>query len=323
MAKSTSFSAGVKEELARIYPEKPCCRLAELAAIARMDGTVTVGADGGAGFYIATEYSAVARKVYRLLKDQCSAEAELEVKRQSKLRRRSLYHIRITHPKEAPEVLSGIGLTSSRGHILPGMKKDLVKNKCCGRSYLRGAFLGGGSVSGPDSDYHLELTAGSERLGKDLMALVNRYPGFQAKLARRKQSYLVYLKGSDQIADFLTLIGAHGSLLEFENTRVLKGMKNSVNRLVNCETANLSKTADASIKHVSQIQLIRDRIGLESLEPSLAEVARLRLDNPDISLKEMGEIMTPPLGKSGVNHRLRKISEIADRLQDEPSGTSV
>ena len=318
MGRVASFSAGVKGELARIYPEKSCCRLAELAAIARLDGTVTIERNEGVGLSIATEYSAVARKVYRLLKDLYAIEAELTIKRQNRLKQRTLYHIRISSSEETRDLLRVLGVLSSRGQIIPGIKKDLIKNKCCMRSYLRGAFLGGGSVNSPDSDYHLELTAGNEKLGKDLMTLANRFPGFHAKLSKRKQSFLVYLKESNQIADFLTLIGAHGSLLEFESARVMKGMKNQVNRLVNCETANLGKTADAALRQVRNIRLIEERTGLDALEPSLAEVARLRLENQEINLKELGEIMIPPLGKSGVNHRLRKIGEIADRLRDKP-----
>lgn len=317
MERISSFSAGVKGELARIYPEKACCRLAELAAIARLDGTVAIEQNDEAGLYITTEYSAVARKVYRLFKDLFSIEAALTVKRQNRLKRRTLYHIQTAPSGAAPDLLHTLGIMSANRKIIPGIRKDLVRNKCCRCSYLRGAFLGGGSVSSPDSDYHLELTVGSEKLGKDLMALTNRFPGLQAKLSQRKQSCLVYLKESDQIADFLALMGAHGSLLEFENARVLKGMKNQVNRLVNCETANLDKTVDAAVRQINNIRLIEERIGLDALEPSLAQAAMLRLDNPDVNLKELGEIMIPPLGKSGMNHRLRKIGEIAERLRDD------
>ncbi len=315
MAKIDSFSAAVKAELARIYPDKDCCRMAELAAIARLDGTVTIGRNQGMGLYITTEYSAVARKVYRLLKDQFFIEGELTVKRQNRLKRRTLYHIRVASCQETPSLLWELGIMTPEKQILPGIKKELIKTKCCRSSYLRGAFLGSGSVSSPESDYHLEITASSEKLGKDLMALINRFPGFQAKISRRKQSYVVYLKESNQIADFLTLVGAHGSLLEFENSRVLKGMKNQVNRLVNCETANLEKTVEAALRQLDNIRLIEERVGLDSLSPPLSQLARLRLENPEINLKELGEMMRPPIGKSGINHRFRKIEEIAEGLR--------
>ncbi len=315
MAKIDSFSAEVKAELARIYPDKACCRLAELAAIARLDGTVTIGRNQGMGLYITTEYSAVARKVYRLLKDQFAIEGELTVKRQNRLKRRTLYHIRVASCQEAPSLLEDLGIMTPEKQILPGIKKDLLKTKCCRASYLRGAFLGSGSVSSPESDYHLEITASNEKLGKDIMALINRFAGLQAKISRRKQSYVVYLKESNQIADFLTLVGAHSSLLEFENSRVFKGMKNQVNRLVNCETANLEKTVEAALRQVDNIRLIEERIGLDALSQPLSQLARLRLENPEINLKELGEMMKPPVGKSGVNHRFRKIEEIAEGLR--------
>ena len=311
-----SFSAGVKGELARIYPEKACCRLAELAALARFDGTVTIGRDEGLGFYIATEYSAVARKVYKLLKELFSIEGELTVKRQNRLKRRTFYHISAAPTGDTPELLVALGVMTSGRQILPGIKKDIIRTKCCRRCYLRGAFLGSGSVSGPESGYHLEIAVGNEKLGRDLVALINSFSGLQAKLSQRKQSWLVYMKESDQIADFMALIGAHGSLLEFENARVLKGMKNQVNRLVNCETANLEKTVNAAFRQVNGIRLIDERIGLDALNPSLTQIARLRLAHPEANLKELGEYMTPPVGKSGVNHRLRKIEEIAEQLRD-------
>ena len=313
----SSFSAKVKDELARVYPAKDCCRLAELAAITRLDGAVTIGSDEGIGLCVGTEYSAVARKVYRLLKDRFGIEGELTVKRQNRLKKRALYQIGVKPSDYTPDILRSLGVLSAGGRILPGVKKDLIKNKCCKRGYLRGVFLGGGSVSGPDSGYHLELTVGSESLGMDIADMINCFSGLQAKLSARKQTYIVYIKESGQIADFLTLAGAHGSLLEFENTRVLKGMKNKVNRIVNCETANIGKTADAAIKQIKSIRLIDERLGLDALEPTLARVARLRLENPESNLKELGEIMTPPLGKSGVNHRLRKLIDFAQSLQEE------
>ena len=314
--RATSFSAEVKEELARIYPDKPCCRTAELAAIIRMDGAVVIGRGEGPGLSVDTEYSAVARKVYRLMKEQFNIEAELTVRRQTRLKRRTMYHIQTPSPEAAQDLLQALGILSAGRQIVTGIKKGLLKNKCCRCSYLRGAFLGGGSVSGPDSDYHMELTASTEKLAVDLMALINRFSGLQAKVGSRKQSYLVYLKESDQIADFLALMGAHAGLLSFENSRVLKGMKNQVNRLVNCETANLDKTVNAAVKQTDQIRQIEKAIGLDALGPILAQVARLRLENPEANLKELGEIMTPPLGKSGVNHRMRKIAEIAEKLRE-------
>ncbi|MDR1194586.1 MAG: DNA-binding protein WhiA [Peptococcaceae bacterium] len=315
MADKAPFSLRTKLELARLYPVKECCRLAELAAIARLDGAVTVASGGGVGFYIATESSAAARKVYRLWKDCFALEGELTVKRQNRLKRHMLYCIQMPPSPAIPAALQALGILSRSRAIVPGVKKSLIKTQCCRRSYLRGAFLASGSVSGPDSNYHLEISGVNEELAHDLAAIINRFPDLGAKISRRKQSFMIYLKDSDQIADFLALAGAHGSLLEFENTRVMKGMKNQVNRLVNCETANLCKTVDAALRQLDNIRLIDAAIGLDNLSPPLRQIARLRLENPEINLKELGEMLLPPIGKSGINHRLRKIEEIARPLR--------
>lgn len=317
MADRSSFSAQTKDELARIYPEKDCCRIAELAAIVRMDGTVTIGTGSKMGLFVTTEYSAAARKVYRLLKDCFGVDGEITIKRQKRLKRHTLYNIRVPMGDQVPEILKKLGiLAEGEGRsIEPGIKKDLIRNQCCRRSYLRGAFLGGGSVSNPDGNYHLEIIASHEKLAHSLASLVNRFPQIQAKVSRRKQWYVVYLKDSEQISAFLSVIGAHRALLEFENTKIMKDMKNQVNRLVNCETANLGKTVDAAMRQVENIRLIDQTLGLEHLSKPLAEVARLRLDNPEVNLKELGEMMSPPIGKSGVNHRMRKLEELASDIR--------
>ncbi len=317
MSEKTSFSVQTKDELARIYPEKPCCRLAELAAMVRLDGTVTLGTGSKMGLFVTTEYSAAARKVYRLLKDCFNIEGEITIKRQTRLKRHTLYNIRVPMGDNVPDVLRQLGILaegSSRA-IMPGIKKDLIRTQCCRRCYLRGAFLGGGSISSPDGNYHLEIITSHERLATSLASLINRFPEMLAKVSRRKQWYVVYMKDSEHIAAFLTVIGAHRALLEFENTKIMKDMKNQVNRLVNCETANLSKTVDAAMRQIENIQLIEETLGLNNISRPLADLARLRAENPEINLKELGELMQPPIGKSGVNHRMRKLEELAAEIR--------
>jgi len=313
MSEKTSFSVQTKDELARIYPEKPCCRLAELAAMVRMDGTVTLGTGSKMGLFVTTEYSAAARKVYRLLKDCFDIEGEITIKRQNRLKRHTLYNIRVPMGDHVPDILRQLGILeegSSRS-IAPGIKKDLIRTQCCRRSYLRGAFLGGGSISSPDGNYHLEMITNYDRLATALAGLVNRFPEMQAKVSHRKQWYVVYMKDSQHISAFLSVIGAHRALLEFENTKIMKGMKNQVNRLVNCETANLGKTVDAAMRQIDNIRLIDETIGLNNISRPLADLAQLRVNNPEINLKELGELMQPPIGKSGINHRMRKLEELA------------
>ncbi|NLO96936.1 MAG: DNA-binding protein WhiA, partial [Peptococcaceae bacterium] len=180
----------------------------------------------------------------------------------------------------------------------------------------RGAFLAGGSISNPEGNYHLEITTNDLALAEDIVGLMNKF-GLKAKISARKNFHVVYLKESDHIFEFLALIGAYQALFEFENIRILKDMRNQVNRIVNCETANLNKTVDAAVRLLENIRLIDRTIGLESLPDNLYQIARLRLDHPDFSLKELGEQLNPKIGKSGVNHRLRRIEEIAEKIQTE------
>ncbi len=192
----------------------------------------------------------------------------------------------------------------------------LIKKRCCKRAYIRGAFLGGGSVSDPEKIYHLEIVTHSDSYANSLCSLINEF-GLNAKTIERKNNYVVYLKEGEHIVNLLNIIGAHSALLDLENIRIYKDMRNNINRIVNCETANLSKTINAAVRQIENIRYIEDSYGLSNLSPSLREVAELRLNNPDASLRELGEMLNPPIGKSGVNHRLRKLDKIAEELKNK------
>lgn len=309
-----SFSAETKNELARVYPEKYCCRVAELAALIRLDGTMHIDENQQVSLVITTASSPVARKIFRLFKDLYNIESKIRIQRKKRFKKNFLYSVRVNAFLGMTETLKELGIIGEDGEVLPGIKKSLVKKKCCRRSYLRGIFLGAGSINNPEGNYHLELITNNNLFAHDIIKLMVQFPELQAKISIRKKSYIVYLKESEQIAAFLNIIGAHQTLLTFENIRVIKDMRNKVNRLVNCDTANLKKAVNASLRQIKEIKLIDERIGLEKLPTRLKEVARLRLENPDSSLKELGEMLQPPVGKSGVNHRLRKIEEIAQKL---------
>ncbi|MDR1205654.1 MAG: DNA-binding protein WhiA [Peptococcaceae bacterium] len=315
MAEGASFSVKTKNELARVFPEKICCKTAELSALVRMDGTVTISAHQKTGFFLVTDNSGIARKIYRMMKDVFNQDMEITVKRKNQLRKNILYQIQIRDDVQAPRILEALGIWDEKRRIIPGVPKDLVRTQCCRRSYLRGVFLGAGSVSRPEASYHLEITASHHKQAQALAGLVNRFAGMQAKIVARKQWHVVYLKDSEQIADFLNIVGAHQALMEFENIRIMKGMNNQVHRRLNCETANLTKTVDASIRQVQNIRRILDTHHTEQLTPALAELAELRLQNPVLSLKELGEMMDPPVGKSGVNHRMRKLEALAEEIE--------
>ncbi|MFY9174683.1 MAG: DNA-binding protein WhiA [Peptococcia bacterium] len=310
-----SFSAQTKDELARLYPDKKCCQRAELAALCRMDGTLTISSKHQLGLQVTTENAAVARKIIMLAKEVYRLEAELRVKKSMRLKKNNNYVVRFPSSENMPLVMRDLGILKKPGQIQPGIKKELIRNQCCRRSYLRGVFLGAGSVNSPEGNYHLEIIANDELYAEEIATLMNRFPGIQAKISSRKNWQIVYLKESEQIVNFLSVVGAHQALLNFENTRIVKEMRNQVNRLVNCETANLSKTINASMRQLENIRYLQENIGLAQLPPRLRMVAAARLENPDVSLKELGEMLDPPIGKSGVNHRMRKLEEMAEELK--------
>jgi DNA-binding protein WhiA len=314
MAEGASFSVKTKNELARLYPEKACCKKAELSALVRMDGTVTLSAHQNTGFFLATDNSGAARKIFRLMKDVFNQDMDIIVQRKKRLKKNMLYQIQTRDDAQTPRILEELGIWNEKRRIVPGIPKELLRTQCCRRSYLRGVFLGAGSVSRPEASYHLEIAVSQSAQAEALAGLINRFAGMQAKVVARKQWHVVYLKDSGQIVDFLNIVGAHQALMEFENIRILKGMSNQVHRRVNCETANLTKTVDASMRQIQNIRRIRDSHNMEMLSPALAELAELRLRNPDLSMKELGEMMDPPVGKSGVNHRMRKLESIAKKI---------
>ena len=224
--------------------------------------------------------------------------------------------VRVPGQPKVMEVLDVLGLTKDGLMYNPEISATLVKKECCRRSYLRGVFLGAGSLSDPMNSYHLEIVANSEEYAESLVKLIETF-GLHPKISSRKNVLLVYLKESEQIADFLNIIGAHQALLELENIRIQKEMRNQVNRLVNCESANMNKTIDAAYKQRMNIELIQKYHGFEQLSEGLRAVAEARLEYPEVSLKELGSLMDPPIGKSGINHRMRKLEELADELRSK------
>jgi DNA-binding protein WhiA len=307
-----SFSAVTKEELARLGGQKSCCELAELAALVRMDGTLQISSNQQYTLNVITESAPVARKIYRLGKDVLNRPVDIVVRRKLRLRKNNSYMVRI-YPRGL-EDLRNLGLVDENGQIYPGIAPNLIKKRCDQKAYLRGAFLAGGSINNPEGTYHLEIVSNDAQHAKALCQLINRFK-LGAKISMRKNWYVIYLKESEHIVEFIGLIGAHSALLEFENVRVLKDVRNQVNRLVNCETANLDKIVDAAVRQLENIQIIADTMGLQSLPPTLRDVAELRLEYADASLKELGEMLRPKVGKSGVNHRMRKIDEFAERIR--------
>lgn len=312
-----SFSTETKNELTRVSIGRKCCILAEIAGYIRMCGSVRLSGGGRVDLKLSTENPAIARLFIKRIKSYFGVDIDLVIGENSLARRFHIYEITVDSLSNAEQILRETGILKVKegyNYFSDDVPWDLIRTKCCKKAYLRGAFLGAGTISDPDKGYHLELSCNSESLGNDFKRLINSF-GLRAKVFIRKNSYVVYLKESEQISDFLALIEAHNHVLEFENVRIIKELRNKTNRIVNCENANLDKIINSSARQIDDIKLIDSRKGLDSLPDKLKEVARLRLAYPEAALSELGEMLSPPLKKSGINHRFRKIKEIADALK--------
>lgn len=298
-----SFSGTVKEELAAHVSSARHCQLAELAALLQYNGGAC---DGGRHLCLDTENEAVARKCFTLLKKTFNIETVMRGKRRL-----------IPDDETERRVIQTLYLAGrGNGEIktTDPVNPLLVRSSCCARAYLRGVFLSVGSMSDPGKSYHLEFVCDEKAQALQLQKMLSEFQ-IEARIIGRKKYHVVYLKEGAGIVDLLNVMGAHVSLMELENMRILKEMRNSINRRVNCETANISKTVTAAGRQIEDILLIRDRYGFENLPDNLRQMAEVRLEYPDAALKELGGYLEPIVGKSGVNHRLRRLSEIADKIR--------
>ncbi|MFV8292183.1 DNA-binding protein WhiA [Aerococcus viridans] len=307
-----SFAGDVKKELTQLTVDYEHAR-SELAAILRMNGSISL-MNGQLILNVQTENAAIARRIYSLLKEFFHTYGELVVRKKMKLKKNNIYIVRVKDRVE--EILKDLEILDTLV-INPNISAEMMENEQRSRSYLRGAFLAGGSVNNPEkSAYHLEIYSVYEEHCEDLVTMMNQF-NLNARSVERRSGYIAYLKGSEQIADFLALIGATSSMLKFEDIRIVRDMRNSVNRIVNCENANLNKTVTAASKQVENIELIQATVGIGELPEKLQEIALLRLENPEASIKELGELVDgEPISKSGVNHRLRKINQYAEQLRN-------
>ena len=304
MKQELTFSGKVKEELSRNWSEKHHCQVAEAAAIISMCGKISIDTRERYSLKVRTENISVARKYFTLVKKTFNIDTETSVQA-NRSTGNTAYTVIIKEHEDAMRILD----------VLPANKDMNVHKTCCKRAYLRGAFLAAGSISNPEKSYHIEIVCGMQDKAKQIQSMINSF-GLDAKVILRKKSYVVYLKEGSQIVDLLNIMEAPIALMDMENVRILKEMRNSVNRKVNCETANINKTVSAAVKQVEDIQFIQSTIGLEKLPETLREIAEIRLTYPNATLKELGDFLSEPIGKSGVNHRLRKISEIAEELRE-------
>ena len=314
-----SFSGEVKKELASRIPEAKHCQMAELAAIISQCGTIILDENEKMSLKVQSENVTVLRKCFTLLEKAFTIDKDVLVDNNEDNRKNTLHQIVISSHENALLLLQALKMVDIHGNVITNsaiVSNRLLQGSCCRRAFLRGVFLVCGSISDPMKFYHLELI--TDRMGKaEQLQEMMQWFGLDAKIIIRKHSFVVYIKDSEQIVDMLNIVEAHQALLKLENIRIYKGMRNSVNRQVNCDAANIRKTVSAATEQINDIQLIQATVGLETLPRELEEIALARLKNPEAPMKELGESLQPAVGKSGVNHRFRRIKAIAEKIREE------
>lgn len=311
-----SFSQEVKAEIGQNILH-PCCQRAQLAAFIQLCSSLSIS-EGKMHLNIRIENPTTAKRIWVLLKELYGVETELSVIKKMNLRKNNIYSIKVVN--EAKNILEDLNLLKN-GELLDHPPAQLVKKECCARAYLAGSFLATGSVNSPQrSNYHLEIVTNDEGHSQYIIRIMKRFD-MPAKYIKRRNQHVVYLKQSEKISDFLRCIGAHNAVMDFENHRIQRDFKNNFVRLDNCELANEVKTLNASKKQLEDIQVIQKSGRFEMLDEKLKEVAQLRLDYPDYSLLELCEVYQQEYGKeiskSGMKHRLSKIKEISEQIQNK------
>jgi len=311
-----SFAAHIKKELVGIE-SAACCQLAELSALLKMNGTISLS-NSGPILSFDTENAAIARRALKLLKQNFpNIETSILARKKKNLKKNNTYVVKVI--KNALDVADKLQvMPSEEGDF--SIFETLLRKRCCPRAYLRGAFLAGGSVNNPEtSSYHFEITTSDSEHALTLQLILNDLD-LNARVLARKKGHICYIKESEKIGDFMRAVGAVGSVLTFEDMRIIRDIRNSDNRLNNCEIANETKTLTAADSQVADIELIRQKKGTDFLNEKLTYVAELRLEFPEENLAELAEIATKrghALTKSGINHRMRSIKKIASELRGD------
>ncbi len=311
-----SFSAEVKEELSKHIGTSRHCQLAEIAAIIECAGYLSED-DGKYTLYIQADNVLVARKFFTLLKKAFNIGTSILEEIPDIKENGRVYRPVMQDGKDLLSVLGAIKLLDADGNILDiqnGVSSMVTRNTCCKRAFLRDSFLCLGSISDPNKGYHLEYVCINEMQARHLQDMIESFD-IEAKIVIRKKYYVLYIKEGSGIVDLLNIMEAPVSLMNLENLRIVKEMRNSINRRVNCEVANITKTVNAATKQIEDITYIKDHYGFDNLQTNLREMAEVRLENPEATLVELGRMLDPVVGKSGVNHRLRKLSDLADKLR--------
>lgn len=315
-----SFSSEVKGELARLDITKKCCMLAEIAGFLRVSSSIRLAGGGKFSILASTENAAIARHYKKLIEAYFNNDVALGVGDSQKPGKSSAkghnrYYLIIDPDEKSSQILRETGMMLVRegnDYFSDGIYAPIVKSKCCKKSFLRGLFLGCGTMSNPKKGYHLELVFSSEQLANDVRKLIGTFVDLSANITKRKEDHIVYLKKAQYISDMLGILGADDAVLEFEDVRMTKSLITETQRMMNCDSANVDRTLSASEEQIRWIKAIEEKEGLDWLPAPLREVAELRLREPEASLTEIGESLTPPIKKPAVSKRFAKIKQLAN-----------
>ena len=307
------FTSEVKDELSHVHPTCTHCQRATLAALVRIDGTLYLSGSGKYRLEVVTDSVSIARLVKQLLNDIYQLQTNLTIRR-SVLHQTPNYLIEAPYQPGLEQSLRDMGVLSESGGLEMHLRPAVIKKQCCAAAYLRGAFLGSGFISNPKGNYHFEITFSAQTIAEDVTRIFTE-KGIPARISKRRNNYIVYLKSGNAIADFLAFTGAHTSALRFEDARLYKSIRNDANRATNAEIANQRKTVNAYLEFQEAVEEIKQAEALSKLSPALREIIRLRMANPDASLKTLGEMVNPPLSKSAVAHRVQRILDFARDLK--------
>ena len=309
-----SFSSEIKNE---IMSQKGITKRQRIARLLGMlcFGAHISGSQDGYRLKFSTENPKIARTFYQLIKNECEIKSRLRVFRGPKS---IVYYVTVDNELEINDIFHTVGLLK-RNENITDFKSYFIGNTYISdtsekKEFIKGAFLASGSVIDPNKNCHLEFVSSHKRLCDDMSSLMSEFD-LKVKTTLRKSNYVIYFKNNSDVADILTLLGAYNSVMKYHNIRIVKDMRNSINRRMNCDNANMTKTINAAFKQAQAIEKLKRLGKLEEMSKQLQEVARLRLEYKELGLKELGEMMHPPLGKSGVNHRLRKLCEEADKYK--------
>lgn len=306
-----SYATKVKEELAREIPDSRHCRLAELSAVISLCGALADDGSGHKRLEIHTENVTSARKYFTLFKKTFNISIGISARQNAALKKNRVHILTVEDRQDVDRVLGACGLM---GTDLSLSDPLVIRRDCCKRAYIRGAFLAAGSISDPVRTYHFEIVCANEEKARQIQTVMDTYD-IGAKVIMRRNHAVVYVKDGSKVIDLLNIMGAHQALMGMENIRIVKEMRNQVNRKLNCEMANIGKTVAASMKQVEDIQLIMQHPAFVQLPQPLKEIAQLRVENQEASLAELGKMLDKPVGRSSVNHRLKKLSSIADEIR--------